>query len=486
MSNFKDYTMPLSGGLSARITVWTERLLFAAILLLPFNDFPYFRGVLREIGAEAAFFPLALGVFAVFAVWMTGKGGDVMPGSRPFSWIKVFLAWILITTLTNAVGISGAVFKGRTGWERNLLQTVLIGFCAVTVVFVSWVSQRKDVRQAIPKWAILSLLVPGIYSAIEIFYMYGFGGGDLLRFLSKFVSYNAGVYFRLHSVSGEPSWFAIYCAFVFPWILFALITSGKRNLLWLMPLSAYLIFMVVLTFSRAAYTIVLLELFVFMGFAAVIKSTRVRALSLSGFLICVGILANFLSPKVSINDGYLMESPIGKVFGSVFSKESPAYAQSNSARYGGQLSMLRMGSENPFFGVGLGQAGFHIANFMPEWLKTNPEAVLWADPSPDTPWPPSHGLHARVFAEMGAVGAAVWILTWLLLVIGLLRALTHSLRDGVFDFYGLALISGVFGLLLVGFVADSFRFMEYWVLLGFCFAYLEEKQHLPSSRFGQF
>lgn len=480
--NFKDSTMPFSEGLSARITVWAERLFFAAILLLPFNDFPYFRGVFREMGAEAAFFPLALGVFAVLAAWMTGKGGDVMPGSRPFFWIKVFLAWILITTLANAVGISEAAFKGRTGWERNLLQTVLIGFCFAAVVFVSWVSQKSEVRQAVPKWALLSLLVPGAYSALEITYMYGVGGGDLLRFLSKFVSYNAGVYFRLHSVAGEPSWFAIYCTFVFPWILFSLVNSSKRVLPFLMLISAYFVFMVVLTFSRTAYFILLVQFLCFIAMAAASHVYRGRAIRVSLFLVCCIVLFGLIAPKVPINDGHIMRSPISEVYGSIFSIESPGYGMSNSARYGGQWAMLGVWRANPIFGVGMGQAGFHVSNYIPKWLSGNPEAALWVNPSPMTPWPPSHGLHARVLAELGFFGFSLWVVIWIIPFSMIMRKwFSDSVTDKC-NLFPAALVSSISGLILVGFVADSFRFMEYWLVLGLCFGHLSESGNIAKSR----
>jgi len=153
---------------------------------------------------------------------------------------------------------------------------------------------------------------------------------------------------------------------------------------------------------------------------------------------------------------------------------SNAYMISNYSRLGSLVTALRIAMANPVFGVGFGQYGFHMPKFFPEWAWKSIEIRFWADSAADTPWPPVLNLHARLAAESGFPGLALWAALWLTVLLRAGRRLAAFVRTAdPRAWQALALFTGVFGVSLSGAISDSFRSFSYWIVLGAAWAFLD-------------
>jgi O-antigen ligase len=159
------------------------------------------------------------------------------------------------------------------------------------------------------------------------------------------------------------------------------------------------------------------------------------------------------------------------VFLSLASKDN----LSNIARFGAQLAGYQMALDHPVFGVGLGQYGFRVADYIPDWALVSEEIRKWISPTEGTAWAPVHNIYVRIASEGGFIGLLLWISMWGSVLLGCIRKYrSNTVASGQPDYLGLALVVSIVGVLLSGFNADSFRFFGYWLSLGAAWAYISQ------------
>ena len=218
-----------------------------------------------------------------------------------------------------------------------------------------------------------------------------------------------------------------------------------------------------LTKSRAATYILISELLLFLviilfrGFTVPKKITAIFLL-LSLFVLLITFLnisgiGNFNIPERNIN-------------------------LSNIARLGSQVTAINIGLKYPISGVGLGQYGFYMPDFMPAWSKISYEMNYWSSPIEGTPWPPVHGLWARVFCETGIIGLILWSSIWISTLISIWKQfLNIRLKDNQTALLLVVLMISIMSFMLIGFISDTFRPMYYWLTLGISWAWLTKIKH---------
>ena len=131
-----------------------------------------------------------------------------------------------------------------------------------------------------------------------------------------------------------------------------------------------------------------------------------------------------------------------------------------------------MAVDNPVFGVGFGQYGFHMSAYVPDWALFSEDIQESMSPIPGTAWAPVYGIYVRIAAELGFVGLAMWIALWGSVVVACYRRYRNNTAAGSPDILGLALIISIVGVLITGFQTDSFRFFGYWISMGIAWAYI--------------
>lgn len=455
-------TRPLSTGTLA------QGCFALAIILLPFNDLPYLESILGEMSREAAFYPLAIGL----ALWVIDllHGDRIELARRPSALLLcAFMVWVVASIALNLPRIVSMETKGRTGAEKAILQIVLLSFTSLAAAFAYRATSRQEQPLALfRRYVLISFIIAGSYSILEIASILGVSAARGVILATNVFLHNDPLTYtfgRIRSVSGEASWFAMYCGIAFPWLLSYVFTERRRLTLHL-AIVMYLVALLVLSWSRTAYVITLVQLMLFVG-AVVFQGDRGPARRRVVALVAGGAVA-LVAGTIALRETLARDFSITTVFTSLTSSNNV----SNLARIGSQLTAFRIGAENPAFGVGLGEYGFHMRSHVPIWAQASSEIQKWMSIEEGTRWPPVHSLYARLAAETGLPGLALWTSLWLVLLAGCYRTYRRRSRAlGCQDVLGLALMVSMVGAMLSQLNIDSFRIFGYWLTLALGWAY---------------
>ncbi len=454
-------------------------LLALSLFFLPLNGLPY-RKLLGELSLEGATYPMLIAVVLYgFAVVKQGK--LKAPRHLSYRLLTLFLIWLLISGLLNSHEILTNFTKGRSGVEKFSFQFILTLF----LFFASMVSyktlrlfRKKEVLFIFRKWILASFSFAGTYSFfLEIPAKLGQGWAlTILGVVTPIFHGSESLYLvRLRSLSGEASWFGMYLAFVFPWLMSYLFTEGKKYRYVYRALLGYMLVLTYLTFSRTAYIVVAFQISVFVLVIFLKGGDRYRIHLLKLLLIAV-LFSGLLIANTDVGDKSVL------LFSSLF-RQDTKFQLSNIARTGMQLAAVNIGFAHPLTGVGLGQYGFYVSDYLPPWAWDSPEVHLWVSSSSDTPWAPVHGLWARMLAETGFVGIFLWLSVWISVLISVWKHY-RKLRqiDQQNSILALSLLISILGLMLNGLVSDSLRSLSYWITLSVAWAWLTKRTEKVSQQ----
>lgn len=288
---------------------------------------------------------------------------------------------------------------------------------------------------------------------------------------------------RVSGFAYEASWLAAMLAILyFSWLTASLL-SGYRisRYKWLEPILAAAGFVVLLlTFSRSGLISVFIAggivlLFTgsnqikksFVWFKAPFKrdgsgSKWVRVMIVLGFV-------SFLVLGFQWLNNYDYFSSLWSVG---FEKGIINYLIMNKvgARTAYAFASLRIFSEHPWTGVGLGGSGFYMINNYPDWLfavPSNEIAVQLGEAFRVFPNPKN--MYVRVLAETGLVGFWLFIAFFISISGSFYRQLRAS--DQINKFIGTAGLFGLIAVAILYFTLDSFALPIMWVFLGTCLGF---------------
>lgn len=445
-------------------------ILFAiALVVLPFNAISSRSFILGELATEAATYPIILMIILYLIKAIFDRIN--YPKHISIIFLLCFLGWLLISGAVNIQTITDNFTKGRSGYNRYILQLIVFIFMLFSALAIYqfapkiWHEQTLIIAR---RYILYSFLVAGIYSLFEIPYILGAEWTNAILVMINPLIHGkdwSGLYeTRLRSVSGEASWFAMYMSFTLPWLLsYAFIKKQKQ---WIyISLNSYAFLLIFFTYSRTAYVITTAELIGFIGVIVWFADWRFKK---SVFIIIFGVVIATTAFMVSVDSAYEKINEI--ILSLTGSSEKTHYHMSNVVRFGMQTAGWRMAFENPLFGVGFGQFGFHMHNYIPLASLTSPEMIDYVFSSQDTPWPPAHGLFHRIAGETGFVGLALWLSVWLSLLWSVWRQCRLSVKRG--NLIDLALFISMVGTFMVGFNTGSIRFFGYWFVIALAWVYL--------------
>src|SRR5258708_18313398 len=118
---------------------------------------------------------------------------------------------------------------------------------------------------------------------------------------------------------------------------------------------------------------------------------------------------------------------------------------------------------NPFFGVGLGQFGFHAEALLPAWAWDSYEIVNWFEKLGELP--PSFNVFGRLGAELGIVGLAIWYGFWSWAVARIVQAAPQMPARSPLLYLNAAVFANAVSLTLGGLSNEPFRRPETWVVI---------------------
>jgi O-antigen ligase len=133
---------------------------------------------------------------------------------------------------------------------------------------------------------------------------------------------------------------------------------------------------------------------------------------------------------------------------------------SRLALFSAQASIF---ANNPVFGVGFGQFGFHAGQVLPAWAWDSYEVVNWFEMFDELP--PTFNVAGRLGAELGVPGLVIWYGFWMMAIIRIARAGHQLPRRSSLNFLNAALLGSIFSLILGGMSNDPFRRPETWILI---------------------
>ncbi len=407
----------------------------------------------------------------------------------PHPWpgaLTILTAFALAALGSTAFGATLAPIelRGVEYADRALRALVTLGMGLAFFAAAIWMNQDEEDVKFSARWLLVGLAAHIAWGFIQ-FWGLNTGKRQILTEIQQLFSVRGLVKNkRISGFAFEPSWLAgqivtLYLPWLAGWLLFHFKNSlfGRQSRAW--PEVALLLgalAALLMTYSRSGLAMAALAAGVTLavagggmvrkffgwfwaGFRPQGANSRMAAMQAAAarvflILIAVCVLAGvgvFLTDK-----GYIavfFQSEAENVFDyatSVYLGPRLAYA----------VAALEAFHASPFLGVGLGGSGFWIYPNMPNWVLFNaPEIAEQMSPA-STQFPNPKNLYARLLAETGLVGLALFAAFYLAMLANVLELLKKRPWLGAAGMFALTAI------VMHGVSQDSFAMPELWLNLG--------------------
>ncbi|MEW8956832.1 O-antigen ligase family protein [Clostridium sp.] len=463
-------------------------LLAIAIILTPFMNLPYMKGLMGELGAQGSAYAFIFIIICVFIDIVFINKRIITIKNITVYFIAGFLIWVVISSGVNFSNILSSTFKGRSGISKFILQIGVLGFCFLSAYCVYYIMKINRLGASyIRKFVTITFFICGIYSFMEIFYLVGI---DIFDPILKEISYWVNMYTRgdlyprgVRSISGEASYFAMFSTFALPFLFSYLFTKENKKKTLFIGLSIYILVLMFFSKSRIGYVMIVFQVLMFLIYTFILKRKKQGIINMSFVIIgaiVMGIVVNnvFYNRPTEERAQYDANTADSVSIGAVYESINDENNMSNVARLGLWKAAFKMGVDNPVFGVGLGQYGFNVSNYVDDNAKKSWEVQRWLDPN-ETAWPPAFSIHFRIFAEFGIIGFILWLGIWISLTIQcFIKFIKYR-----FDITGMLIITLIAGIMMSGFNADTFGYFPYWIVLGMSLIYIEDNNYFDLEEY---
>jgi hypothetical protein len=480
---------PRAGLLARDQAMWMVGLVFGAMTLLCPLDGAFSLGPLGELSTESyAMIALVSAPVVLFLMFSTRT--FQLPKDLTLILVLMGIA-ILLSMSANLPTILAATVKGRHGLEKAISSSLVpilgmyISILARNVVpynfrryFLTPVLIGSCVVAAVGLLQAAAIYVGGLRGLSDRIYLLthtGLGDNKVAMLQMGGVS-DA----RVSSILFEPADFGTYVIYITPWLMAALLCRESNYgrfipVVWkkltIMGIMGAL-FVSVLFSGRTATIGMPLMVVGYIGLClcARISFERMFNRITCTFVTLVGVLF-FVLPVMLIllfkNEAITLVVSSG--------------SESNITRFGTTVILLDLFRDNPFFGVGMGQYGFYVAQYVPYWAYTD-EFQRWLGDLRSSFFP-SFSVFARLGGELGVFG----LITWVGFLGALLYRVFKNLRvsyflNGQFPYFGVAIAASFFSLGVSGVGMASYRVYWLWMLLGLASIYALNPQFIDPKR----
>ena len=447
----------------------TKLRIFLFSLIVFFISFNNFKSILPgEIFGEASYYFLI--AFIYFEIFNSIKnGGKILITKTMKNYQKIvliILLFILVSFILNFGNILFNNFKGQRGLTRFVWQFIIyiLTFIIQVLFFSNFFKEFSIAKLKI-------IILKPINISISIIAFFGFFQylssyySMNLFFLIKWINFlpfayiepNIGIN-RLMIFSREPSYFVNYLVFCFPFLILQL--KEQRFIKnYLRVLVCFILIFV--SDSRIGLIIVVFQIILYMHRLFRDKKIKTQYLlrSINVIILIFTIIITLFFTNKKVNEFVLKK--IERFDFTV----SPNVTTSNSTRYYSTLAGVKVGIENPIFGVGLGQNGYYICKNIPQNVKRNNYEIRTFNCNcKEKLFPMAYSLPIRIFSELGLIGFFLFSFLFIyILKIGLnvLKKTKYS-QDNEFAFTILVVFCSLF---LFSFQIDSFRFITLWIVV---------------------
>jgi O-antigen ligase len=370
--------------------------------------------------------------------------------------VACLLAWLAVTTAINFEGILTSVFHGRSGLNKfGTSSAVLIFGIATAMVCIRPFQRVRDVEKLFVNPLVIAVLACAVFAVPEILSWFSSAGEFVYKISTGLLhtadSEEGRVPGRLISVAFEAPDLAYFCGFACPWMLLAYRLRTKfrpslgAHIVAGLPL---LLGLITLLLSNSRTGVLMLGGLLFAEFIYWIGLRRLRL----GMIVLVASVPVFAAVVVV---PWLALHNVDTTLDA-----GDVSTTSRLALFSAQASIF---ANNPVFGVGFGQFGFHASPVLPSWAWDSYEVVNWFEMFDDLP--PTFNVAGRLGAELGVPGLVIWYGFWIMAISRIAQAGRQLPRGSSLDFMNAALLGSIFSLILGGMSNDPFRRPETWILI---------------------
>lgn len=447
-------------------------LFFLGIFFIPFNSYEgiFFLGEYKRDGAIVFF----LFSFFLFFIDVFFKNKISLPfKSVFFQVLLLFVIILLISIVINIKTVSLNYMKGTSGFNRFIRQSISLLLALILFIVSYNILKKTTIEKAfflIRRTFLYSLVTVTIYAMLEIlivvfdisFFKGVFSLFDYFPFTETSLDF---VFRRISSVAYEPPFLAIYLITIAGWMFSYIFTSkGLKKYL-----PAFTIFL--LTFfsgSRTALVVIAFQFLIFIGISFSLNQ-RIRNI-VRKFLI---LTTSLLIILFLFNGKKVTESIQTKVASLNFIENLKSNI-SNKSRFGIQYTSLLVFIENPVFGVGFGQQGYHARGKYPIWATSNNyEFELFYLNNNEKSFPPGFNLYTRLLAETGIIGFLMFLLLIVTVYYQCLKMIKRS--RNLKKIIPIVLLISFIGFSINWLQFDSFRIFGFWICLALLILLIEQK-----------
>lgn len=379
------------------------------------NSIEVFRKILYPLGSGFFLFS-CIGIF----LWgISVRNSKILFFSRYVSLsIVLFVISIMVSGIVNLENMLTLEWQTVLGLNRFLmgLLLVIVQFFISTYIYNVWLNSEY-IHTLFIRCLLYGFLISAIVGVIEVISMFSILDASYVLSVIDFL-YRGELgrqAFRVSSVAGEPSFYAIYLGFVAPFLLYEYYKRGSMIILF--GINLFLL-MILGTYSRTAYGIVLLEFLIFIIFF--FKEIFRAKLKYTRNLVVIEALIIVIVVKCFSIDF------IGDILGVFYTLMGDnAWAQmSNLTRLGSSIAALNIFYDNILLGIGYDQFAYFASYYYPDWAYKSMEIQnLSVNYTSRSFWPSVYNYYARLLCEVGIIG----FFSFVLLIISISRETCKAL-----------------------------------------------------------
>lgn len=379
---------------------------------------------------------------------------------------------------------------------RGAVLNCLFGYFIVLWIIHLYEENTQQAFKDITRAVHILCIILSIYSAFEVGYLLGnYFCKDFLTYINPLfmkIAYLNDWWppllwtnLQVRSMFAEPSFFGIFLAMSLPLLMNDFYKKYSIRYIQMLYYIVY-VFMVMLLIMSKARTAAMLflgEILLFGIWQLFINKKEwwnfSRCISCTILAIALGLLCTFhfqaIDIKVDQSNNTSVQSYVSQNITSVVGNQ-----RSNSARKANTISMLKVGFQNPVFGVGTDLVHEYIARNLTAEDLNNPEVKKWtSDMNAKGPLKSGYPILNQVawsFATQGIIGVILFLLPigFILYKIFLAR---NKLSDSKLAFSLIAFLG-----LTMAFFSNAAQ-IEYFVLCGLMICLVQDETSFNKWRY---
>jgi hypothetical protein len=446
----------------------------AALFSLPVTSFRYY----PLLGNDTSVRPLALYPLALLLpVLLIQTWRDRL--SFPRAGVLVPLtAFLLFTLAASGFGawLDPLPMRGQEYFGRVIRAWLTVAIGLSFFISAMWMNRNEDDLRFSIKWLLAGLVMNGIWSGVQILALYTplLSKETISRWQLAFSMRELSVVKRVSGMAFEPAWLAGQIVTIYlPWLFATLLTRVRvtRSKWFELVMLLFAGLLLLTTVSRGGLFTAgaaLLLTFLLAGRAEVHSMWnwfRNGFKSRRGMILRIGIMAMVVGAFVGAILFLAQRNYIARMFNtSADSLEEFIIENYAGSRVAYTYSALEVYKESPLAGVGLGASGFYMYDHLPDWSMTTLTEIAEMLAPNSRVYPNPKNMYARLLAETGLIGFALFIIYLFSVLADALRALQG---DTPFSRYlGMAALYSWFAILIYNATQDSFATPNIWINFG--------------------